>query len=227
MEIGNPAGAPLDTRPGLLVVGNLSGDHLLGSALALEPVRHLLAGASDTAIATVLNARVVYVVPRLNPDAAEAMFAAVKQDRSRNARAFDDDNDGRVDEDDAEDLNGDGLVTVMRKPDPSGDFMIHPDNARLMKKADPRPQRPPRPGDQDDRVPGARRGLDDGPVFGAEGWHRRDDRAVAVSDVYNPIPSNQNPCHAVAHSTARCPGNRGPAATRPDRRPRRPWVAQP
>jgi len=37
VEIGNPAGAPLDTRPGVLVVGNLSGDHLVGSALAVSP----------------------------------------------------------------------------------------------------------------------------------------------------------------------------------------------
>jgi len=137
VEIGNPAGAPLDTRPAVLLVGNLSGDHLLGSALALETVRYLLAGGSDSAVATVLNTQVVYVVPRLNPDAAEAMFAAVKQDRSRNARAFDDDNDGRVDEDPPEDLNGDGLITVMRKPDPSGDYLVHPEHPRLMKKADP------------------------------------------------------------------------------------------
>jgi hypothetical protein len=137
VEIGNPAGAPLDTRPGMLVVGNLSGDHLVGSALAVETVRHLLTAGADSTVADVLNTRVVYVVPRLDPDAAEAMFAAVKQDRRRNARAFDDDNDGRVDEDPAEDLNGDGLITVMRKRDPSGAYLVHPDDSRLMKKADP------------------------------------------------------------------------------------------
>lgn len=135
VEIGSRSGATLDTRPGLLVVGNLSGDHLVGSALALETVRYLLAG-TDSNAATVLNSQVVYIVPRLNPDAAEAMFAAVKQDRRRNALAFDDDNDGRVDEDPAEDLNGDGLITVMRKRDPSGKYLVHPDDARLMKQAD-------------------------------------------------------------------------------------------
>jgi hypothetical protein len=136
VEIGNTGGAPLDTRPAILVVGNLSGDHLLGSALALETVRYLLAGG-DTAAATVLNTQVVYVVPRLDPDGAEAMFAAVKRDRRTNGRPFDDDNDGRVDEDPAEDLNGDGLITVMRKADPSGAYMVHPGDARLMKRANP------------------------------------------------------------------------------------------
>lgn len=135
VEIGSPAGAPLDTRPALLVVGNLSGDHLVGSALAMETVRYLLAGG-DTAAATVLASQVVYVVPRIDPDGAEAMFAATKRDRRGNARPFDDDNDGRVDEDPGEDLNGDGLVTVMRRADPSGDYMVHPDDPRLMKRAD-------------------------------------------------------------------------------------------
>ena len=138
VEIGDPSGAPLDTRPGLLVVGNLTGDHLVGSALALETIRHLLAQESgDTSLAAVLEDRVVYVVPRLNPDGAEAMFQAVKVERRRNALAFDDDNDGRVDEDPPEDLNGDGLITVMRKKDPSGAYMVDPAESRLMKRADP------------------------------------------------------------------------------------------
>jgi hypothetical protein len=84
-----------------------------------------------------LRDQVVYVIPRLNPDGAEAMFATPLADRTRNARPVDDDNDGRMDEDPAEDLNSDGLITVMRVADPNGAFMVHPDDARLMKRADP------------------------------------------------------------------------------------------
>ena len=137
LEIGNPAGGPLDTRPGLLIVGNLAGDHLVGSALAVDIVRHFLtADAADADIATVLNEQVVYVVPRLNPDGAEAMFDRVRYGRRRNARAFDDDNDGRVDEDPPEDLNGDRVITMMRVPDASGAYIIDPDEPRLMREAD-------------------------------------------------------------------------------------------
>lgn len=137
LEIGNPAGPSLDTRPGLLVVGNLAGDHLVGSALAVDIVRHFLtADAADADVATVLNEQVVYVVPRLNPDGAEAMFSGVRHGRRRNARAFDDDNDGRVDEDPPEDLNGDGIITMMRVPDASGAYIIDPDEPRLMRAAD-------------------------------------------------------------------------------------------
>jgi len=131
IEVGSTSGTPLTERPGLLVVGNLEGDHVVGSQLALETIRYLLtSGEAD------LDSQVFYVIPRLNPDGAEAMFAAVKYDRRRNALPFDDDNDGRVDEDGPEDLNGDGVITVMRVPDASGAYMLDPDNARLLKEAD-------------------------------------------------------------------------------------------
>ncbi len=137
VQVANPAGTPLDERPAVLVVGNLEGDHLVGSQLSLEAIRYLVAHASDEAVRTVLAEHVFYFFPRLNPDGAEAMFAAVKWDRRTNTRPFDDDNDGRVDEDGPEDLNGDGYVTVMRVADPSGAYMIDPADERLMKRADP------------------------------------------------------------------------------------------
>ena len=142
IEIGRRSGTPLDERPGVLVVGNLEGDHVVGSALALETVRYLLTdeaadNGGDTPLGAVLRGQVVYVVPRLNPDGAEAMFGSVLQARRRNGRTFDDDNDGRIDEDPAEDLNGDGLITAMRVPDPSGDFLVDSDDPRLMRRADP------------------------------------------------------------------------------------------
>jgi hypothetical protein len=138
VEIGNPSGKPLGERPAVLVVGNLEGDHLVGSALALETIRYFLDGTQENAeIGTILDEQVIYVFPRVNPDGAEAMFASVKRERARNARPYDDDNDGRIDEDGPEDLNGDGFITVMRVLDTSGDYMTDTADARLMKKADP------------------------------------------------------------------------------------------
>ncbi len=133
VEVGNPTGIPMSERPALLVVGNLEGDHVVGSHLALETIRFLL---NDPAAAEVLTDQAVYVIPRLNPDGAEAMFAAVRFDRRGNAFSYDADNDGRYDEDPGEDLNGDGMITLMRVPDPAGAFMVHPDEPRLMKRAD-------------------------------------------------------------------------------------------
>lgn len=137
LEVGNPAGTDPEDRPAVLVVANLEGNHLVGSHLALEVIRYLTRNAGDEAVADLLDNQTVYVFPRLNPDGAEAMFARVKWDRRTNAFPYDGDNDGRVDEDGPEDLNGDGYITVMRVPDPAGEFMVDPENPRLMKRVDP------------------------------------------------------------------------------------------
>lgn len=122
-----------DERPGVLVVANLSADHLIGSTLAVEAMRWLAGpGAADAD----LTEHVVYVVPRLNPDGAEAVLEGPPSGRRGNATAYDDDNDGRVDENGPSDMNGDGVVTTMRVADPLGRYMIHPDDDRLMKLAD-------------------------------------------------------------------------------------------
>ena len=133
VEIADASGPPLAQRPGVLVVGNLSGDHLVGSSLALETVRYLVGSGSSEAE---LSEHVIYVVPRLNPDGAEAMFNGPRDGNRLNALEFDADNDDRMNEDAADDLNGDGVITVMRVPDPLGAYMIDPDEPRLMKEAD-------------------------------------------------------------------------------------------
>lgn len=138
VEIANRTGTPVDSRPALLIAANLEGDHVIGSELALYLADFLLnAYATDAAVKQRLDHSVIYVVPRLNPDGAEQMFAPVKALRRSNATPFDADNDGRTDEDGPEDLNGDGVITVMRVKDPKGPYMISPEHPKLMKRADP------------------------------------------------------------------------------------------
>ena len=138
VEIAKHGGPPVDSRPGLLIAATFEGDHLIGSELALYTVDYLLnAYATDAAVKQRLDRSVVYVVPRVNADGAEQMFAPVKALRRTNSTPFDADNDGRTDEDGPEDLNKDGFVTVMRVKDPKGPYMVSPDDARLMKRADP------------------------------------------------------------------------------------------
>ena len=136
VQIANAGGMPAKDRPGVLMVANLEGDQLVGSSNALETVRYLLANATTPAAKQVLDKQVVYIFPRLNPDGAELSFAAVKTGQMKNLRPYDDDNDGRIDEDGPEDLNGDGVISVMRVKDPRGAYMIDPADPRAMKKAD-------------------------------------------------------------------------------------------
>ena len=135
MEVAS--GSKTDARPALLVAANFEGDQLIGSELALFLARHLASSyGSDAAVKKLLDEHAVYIIPRANPDGAEAMFGKVKSFRRTNARKFDEDNDGRVDEDGPDDLNGDGFISVMRVKDPKGPYMVHPDDARLLRRAD-------------------------------------------------------------------------------------------
>jgi hypothetical protein len=139
LQIANPAGVPVGERPGVLIAANFEGDHVYGSELALFIADYLVKSYGANAnVKQRLDNFVYYVVPRVNPDGAEDMWAPLKWARRTNARPYDDDNDGRLDEDGPDDLNKDGLITVMRVKDPNGGYIIDPDDARLMRKADPK-----------------------------------------------------------------------------------------
>lgn len=139
VEIANPAGVPVKDRPGLLVAANFEADHVIGSEIALAVVDGLLKGYPANAdIKNRLDNSVIYVIPRMNPDGAEGMFAPAKTGRRTNLNPRDDDNDGRVDEDGPEDLNKDGLITVIRVKASDGEYIVDPEEPRLMKKADPK-----------------------------------------------------------------------------------------
>ncbi len=139
VEIANPAGLPVAERPALLVAANFEADHLIGSEIALAVVDTLLKGYPANAdVKARLDGSVIYVIPRMNPDGAEGFFGPAKLGRKTNLAPRDEDNDGRTDEDGPEDLNKDGLVTLMRVKAAGGEYIVDPEEPRLMKKADPK-----------------------------------------------------------------------------------------
>ncbi|MHB9028838.1 MAG: M14 family zinc carboxypeptidase, partial [Candidatus Latescibacterota bacterium] len=138
IEIANPKGIPIGQRQGMLIGANFEGDHLIGSEISCYIADYLVKKyKTDAGIREAIDNHVFYIIPRVNPDGAERMFAPLKTGSRTNTHALDDDNDGRLDEDGPEDLNGDVNYTVMRVNDPEGVYMIDPDEPRLMKKADP------------------------------------------------------------------------------------------
>ena len=84
-----------------------------------------------------LTREAIVILPRVSVDGAEAFFQRPLRECATNARPMDDDRDGLVDEDGPEDLNGDGFITVMRRAEPGGEWMVDPQDDRLLKKADP------------------------------------------------------------------------------------------
>ncbi len=130
------AGGDVDARPALLVVANAYGPHVVGSEIALAAAQRLAARyGRDSAATRLLDDVTLYVIPRANPDAAEAFFQRPLAERATNGAREDDDRDGASDEDGPSDLNGDGVVTMMRVADPAGEWMTDAADPFLMRRA--------------------------------------------------------------------------------------------
>jgi hypothetical protein len=132
------AGTDVATRPALLVLANAHGPHLVGSEIAVATAERLLAAyGKDAAVTALLDRTTLWFVPRLNPDAAEKALGRPFWEPTGNALAHDDDRDQRTDEDSPDDLNGDGVITVMRVADPNGEWLVDETQPLLMRRADP------------------------------------------------------------------------------------------
>ena len=126
-----------EEQPALLLIGNLEGPRVFESAVVLQHAERLLAGhAEDDAVRDLLASAVVWLIPRANPDAAEARFGEPRQERWTTSMGIDNDRDGRSGEDPASDVNGDGYVTRMRVRDPEGTWRSDATDSRIMVEAD-------------------------------------------------------------------------------------------
>jgi hypothetical protein len=130
-------GEGADTRPAIVVAGGLEGNHPLSTELAIGFAENLLKGVGTDSVQQLLNKTTYYIFPNLNPDAAAQYFATLQYERTGNARDTDDDRDGRMNEDGPEDLDGDGKITWLRITSPTGEYIPHPDDPRVLIKADP------------------------------------------------------------------------------------------
>jgi len=125
-----------ESKPAIAVVGGTEGNHLLGTELAIGFAENLLKGSNADSIKNLLAKTTYYVFPNMSPDAMEQYFAKLKYERTGNATETDDDRDGKLNEDGFDDLDGNGKITQMRVESPIGDYKIHPDDPRVLIKAD-------------------------------------------------------------------------------------------
>jgi len=126
----------MDSKPAIAVVGGVEGNYLIGTELAIGFAENLLQGSSTDSINSLLNKTTFYIFPNMSPDAMEQYFAAIKYERQGNATVTDDDRDGKTNEDPFDDLDGNGKITVMRMESPVGEYKTHPDDTRVLVKAD-------------------------------------------------------------------------------------------
>ncbi len=133
--INNPDTGADHTKPGYYIDGNIHGNEIQGTEVAIYAVWYLLKNYGKTDLASrLLNEKAFYVIPTMNPDSRDHYINKVSDPNSPRTGLIphDDDKDGALDEDGPEDLDGDGSITYMRKKDPHGNFKSHPENPKMM-----------------------------------------------------------------------------------------------
>ncbi|MBT9524666.1 MAG: carboxypeptidase, partial [Rhizobacter sp.] len=126
-----------EDKPAFWLDGNIHAAELTASTACLYYLHQLLSGhGHEREITQLLDTRVIYICPRLNPDGAELALA----DKPRHIRSstrrypFDEDTvEGLT----MEDVDGDGRMLFMRMPDPMGSYKKCAQDPRLMVPREP------------------------------------------------------------------------------------------
>ena len=125
-------GAALD-KPAFHIDGNTHAGEVTGSMAAMHAIDVLLTGyGEDKVITKILDRMTIYVVPRISPDGAETYLTTPYSIRSVN-RVHNPENGGIR----GEDLDGDGVIRMMRIPTPYGAWKKDKDDSGIMAKRDP------------------------------------------------------------------------------------------
>ena len=135
-----PGSIEPDDRPAMLIVAGLDSRQMGSTEIALAINETLLKEAEvdpEGEASSFLTNHTLYVLPRANPDGAEMFFAPVRLEYNGNLKTDDADRDGSIDEDPPNDLNGDGMITMMRVMDLNdADMMADENEPRLSLEAD-------------------------------------------------------------------------------------------
>lgn len=133
--INNPATGPAEKKPGFYIDGNIHGNEIQGTEVALYTIYYLLKNAGKLEyVDRLLGDRAFYIVPTMNPDSRDYFLHRPADSNSPRSGLvpYDDDRDGLLDEDGPDDLDGDGSITYMRKRVPDGNYKTSPDNPLVM-----------------------------------------------------------------------------------------------
>jgi len=135
MAITNYKVGDANRKPGFYIDGNIHSNEIQGGEISTYTAWYLTENFGDIDyITNMLNDRIFYIVPTINPDARNNYMKEANTGSSPRAGMIpmDDDRDGLFDEDGLEDLDGDGSVTTMRRKNPNGNMIVDPKDPRMM-----------------------------------------------------------------------------------------------
>ena len=133
VTVTDRATGPHDAKPAHWVDASIHAVELTATVAACALLHRLVTGhGTDDVVSRALATRTFYIVPRVNPDGAEWVLADRPRFRRSSVRAWPWPGAHRWPGLYGEDIDGDGRILQMRLPDPSGGWMPHPEDARLM-----------------------------------------------------------------------------------------------
>ena len=140
MTINNPKTGDELSKPGIYVDGNIHGNEVQAGEVCLYLLNYLLTNyEKNKEMTELVDKKCFYVIPVVNVDGRYHFFADPNSPNSNRTIRIpkDDDNDGLIDEDPMDDLDGDGNITQMRKKDSFGQWKTDPEDPRLMIRVKP------------------------------------------------------------------------------------------
>jgi len=125
------------SKPGFWVEGNVHATEVAASVAVVYFIHHLVKFyGTDPDVTRVLDTRVFYLCPRVNPDGPEWALAERPRFIRSSTRAYPYDEDP-VEGLSVEDIDGDGRILQMRLPDANGLWKPHPQEPQLMVRREP------------------------------------------------------------------------------------------
>jgi len=178
LTITSKATGKAGTKPAMWVDGAIHGNEVNGITCSLYLAWYLLTRYDyDPSVHDLVDRTTFYILPGLNVDANDSYvrFPNTENNPREPYRPVDDDGDGLYDEDQSEDVDGDGDLSTMYIEDPAGDFKLSPDMRRFVRVDDPR-----------ERVKRFRR-------IGSEGFDNDGDGMINEDDIGGPDPNRNFP----------------------------------
>ena len=135
--ITNFESGPAEEKPALWADANIHATEVSPTTACFYLIEQLTSGYGvDEEITTILDTRVFYICPRVNPDGAEWALAdepVLIRSSTRPYPFAEEPIDGL----EQKDIDGDGRMLWMRIKDPNGPWKPHPNEPRLMVRREP------------------------------------------------------------------------------------------
>jgi hypothetical protein len=182
VTINNPETGHHSEKPAFYSDANIHGNEIQGTEVTLYMIWFLMENYPYMEmVREIVDNRVFYLIPTMNPDARQVFFDQGGPTRS-GTRPFDSDGDGRASEDPPQDLTGNNEILQMRKYTPGeGTHMVSPIDDRLMVVAPP--------GERGDYTLLGSEGED------LDGDGRRNEDGIGGYDMNRNFPGDWQPMH--------------------------------